>query len=61
MESWLVRVMRERVVIGLLRGMERQHLKAADWRPPLLVSLACSPEVRVVQRGVSENRPELAK
>jgi hypothetical protein len=27
-------------VIGLLRGMERQHLKAADWRPPLLVSLA---------------------
>jgi hypothetical protein len=40
MESWLGRRMRERVVIGLLRGMERQHLKAADWRPPLLVSLA---------------------
>jgi hypothetical protein len=47
MESWLVREMRERVMIELLRGMERQHLKAADWRPPLLVSLPHSPEVRV--------------
>jgi len=61
MESWLGRRMRERVVIGLLRGMERQHLKAADWRPPLLVSPGRSPEVRVAQRLAAENRPELAK
>ena len=53
--------MRERVVNVLLRGMERQHLKAADWRPPLLVSPGRSPEVRVAQRLVAENRPELAK
>jgi hypothetical protein len=52
MESWLVRRIREQVVIGLLRGMERQRLKPADWRPPLLA---------VEQRSVLENRPVLAK
>jgi hypothetical protein len=49
------------VVVELPPGMERQHLKAADQRPRLLVSPGRSPEVRVAQRRVSENRPELAK
>jgi hypothetical protein len=30
MESWLVRRIQEGVMVELLRGMERQHLKAAD-------------------------------
>jgi hypothetical protein len=60
MESW--REMRERVVmVELARGMERQQLRATDWRPPLLVPPGRSLEVRVAERLVSENRPELAK
>jgi hypothetical protein len=58
MEFWLGRRMRERVVIGL--GMKRQHLKAADWRLPLLVAPGRSLEVRVAQRLGAENRPEPA-
>jgi hypothetical protein len=60
MESW--REMRERVVmVELARGMERQQLRATDGRPPLLVPPERLLEVRVAERLVSENRPELAK